>query len=84
MTPVDREGIISKKICGNFDFMPLLKSYDKFKKFVSYYTGKNTSFKHKFTPNARYLLLASGMESRLQLLSSSVKNSVPLSHTLPT
>ena len=35
MTSVDRAGIVSKKICGNFDFMPLLKSYDNFKKFAS-------------------------------------------------
>ena len=77
MTPVDREGIISTKICGNFNFMPLLKSYDNLKKFASYHTSKNTSFKHNIMPNTCYLLLASGMESRLQLLVSSVKNSVP-------
>ena len=42
--------LINKKICGNFDFMPLLKSYDNFK------TSKN---KHKI-----YIkLLASGVES---------------------
>ena len=42
--------LISKKICGNFDFMPSLKSYDNFK------TSKN---KHKI-----YIkLLASGVES---------------------
>ena len=74
-TPVDRAGIVSKKICGNFDFTPLLKSYDNLKKFASYHTSKNTSFEHNIY--AKYLLLASGMESRLQLLSSSVKNSVP-------
>ena len=54
MTPVDREGIVSKKICGNFDFMPLLKSYDNFKKFASYHTSKNTSFEHNIY--AKYLL----------------------------
>ena len=27
MTFVDRERIVSKKICGNFDFMPLSKSH---------------------------------------------------------
>ena len=69
MTPVDREGIVSKNVCGNFDFTPLLKSYDNYKKFASYHTSKNTSFKHKFTPNSCFLLLASGMESRLQLFS---------------
>ena len=53
-TPVDREGIVSKKICGNFDFMPLLKSYDNLKKFASYLTSKNTSFEHKIY--AKYLL----------------------------
>ena len=47
MTSVDRAGIVSKKICGNFDFMPLLKSYDNFKKFVSYLINKNTSFERK-------------------------------------
>ena len=47
MTFVDREGIVSKKICGNFDFMPLLKSYDNFKKISSYLISKNTAFKHK-------------------------------------
>ena len=47
MTSVDREGIVSRKTCGNFDFMPLLKSYDNFKKFVSYLISKNTAFKHK-------------------------------------
>ena len=31
----------------------------------------------QFMSNTCYLLLASGMESRLQLLGSSVKNSVP-------
>ena len=76
MTPVDREGIISKKICGNFGFMPLLKSYDNPKKFASYRTKQEHS-NTKFTPNTCYLLLASGMESLLQLLGSSVKNSVP-------
>ena len=54
MTPVDREGIISKKICGNFNFAPLLKSYDNLKKFASYHTSKNTSFEHKIY--AKYLL----------------------------
>ena len=54
MTPVDREGIISKKICGNFDFMPLLKSYDNFKKSASHHTSKNTSFEHN--NYAKYLL----------------------------
>ena len=55
MTSVDREEIVSKKI-WNFDFTPpLLKSYDNFKKFVSYHTSKNTSFKHKIY--AKYLLL---------------------------
>ena len=37
MTSVDREGIVSKKsLCGVFDFMPLLKSYDNFKKLANY------------------------------------------------
>ena len=63
MTSVDRERIVSKKICENFDFMPLLKSYDNFKKFASYHTSKNTSFEHNIY--AKYLLfviIASGME----------------------
>ena len=55
------------KIGGNFGFTPWLKSYDKFAR--THYS--------KFTPNTCYLLLASGMESCLQLLGSSVKNSVP-------
>ena len=50
MTSVDREGIVS----WEFDFMPLLKSYDNFKKFASYHTSKNTSFEHKLY--AKYLL----------------------------
>ena len=74
MTSVDREGIISKKICGNFDYTPLLKSYDNFKKFLSYHTSNNTSIEHNIYA---YLLLASGMESHLQLLGSLMKNSVP-------
>ena len=74
MTPVDREGIISKKICGNFYFTPLLKS-DNFKKFTSYHRThhSNTQFKS----NTCYLLLASGMESRLQLLGNSVYKNFP-------
>ena len=56
MTPVDKEGIISKKICGNFGFTLLLKSYDNLKKFVSYHTSKNTSFEYKIY--AKYLLFA--------------------------
>ena len=53
---LDREGIVSKKICGNFDFTPLLKSYDNLKKFASYHpsTSKNTSFEHNIY--AKYLL----------------------------
>ena len=45
MTSVNRERIVSKNICGNFDFTPLLKSYDSFKNFVSYHTSKNTAIK---------------------------------------
>ena len=47
MTSVDREGIVSKNTCGNFNFMPLLKSYDNFRKFASYHTSKNTAVEHK-------------------------------------
>ena len=62
MTSVDREGIVSKKICGNFKVMTISK---KLQAIILARTHHSNTI---FTPNTCYLLLASGMESRLQLL----------------
>ena len=63
-TPVDREGIVTKKICGNFDFTPLLKSYGNLKNLRAILLARTRhSNTIKIYANTCYLLLASGMES---------------------
>ena len=54
-----REGIVSKKICGNFDFYaPLLTSSDNLKKlkFTSRYHTTEQEHNTEFTSNTMYLL----------------------------
>ena len=57
--------------------MPLLKSYENSKNLQAIILARTHHSNTKFTSNTCYLLLASGTESRLRLLGSSMKNSVP-------
>ena len=77
MTPVDREGIISKKYVRILVLRLFCKVMTIPKNLWAIILARTHHLNTKFMPNTCYLLLASGMESLLQLLGSSAKNSVP-------